>query len=423
MTPAPATAPAAAPEVAPAAKLPALSELHIEKITKLEDIAAVIAKLNAQKPAGMQVQFKDTGSNAAELTLASNFILNMPKDLKASVKLLRTLLTAPPKSMTEADFENLLKREKLDLSTMKDLIVSKSRTVDLSGKSGDAVSLPAEIGGTPTALSTDLTARLKESLEYINPPLVVVRAPEGAGDAFLSSLGTWCKIHKGDGLKDLTQDAFNLLRATKDDFNPLTASDNSLFSVERLIKLAGGSVEEIPTPPPPALSPNPETPGQITIGASAPTEAEPAQQTLPQRMQDLAQRFFTASKQKSPVQKDLNAIYKEIADIIGKGNGQALQDIFLQGKNLKDSHKLVLAVGKSSWGSSTEISYVDFCSKDDKETVTWNKKKDDFAKIVVDAENKLEISGNADKQTWTLPAVLIIKSDGNQRYFAHINEL
>ena len=421
MTPAPATA----PEVAPAAKLPALSELHIEKITKLEDIAGVIAKLNAQNPAGMQVQFKAEGENAEELKLASNFILNMPKELKASVELLKKLLTeGDPKKMTEEGFNKLLEKAKLEPSKMKDLNVSKSRTVDLSEKSGDALSLPAEIGGNPTALSRELTDLLKESLKYPNPPLVVVRAPNAeAGDTFLPSLGRWCKMHQESGFNDPIQDAFNLLRATKDDFNPLTASDNSLFSVERLIKLAGGSVEEIPTPPPPALSPNPETPGQITIGASAPTEAEPAQQTLPQRMQDLAQRFFKESEKDSPVQNELDKIAKEIADIIKAGNGPALQNIFLQGKNLKDSHKLVLAVDKAHWCSPTEISYVDFCDKDDKETVTWNKKKDDFAKIVEDDKNNLEICDKAEWQTWTFPAVLIMKSDGVNRSFAHINEL
>ena len=421
MTPAPATA----PEVAPAAKLTKLPKLHIEKITKLEDIAAVIAKLNAQNPAGMQVQFKAEGENAEELKLASNFILNMPKELKASVELLKKLLTeGDPKKMTEEGFNKLLEKAKLEPSKMKDLNVSKSRTVDLSEKSGDALSLPAEIGGNPTALSRELTDLLKESLKYPNPPLVVVRAPNAeAGDTFLPSLGRWCKMHQESGFNDPIQDAFNLLRATKDDFNPTTASDTSLLSVKQLIDLAGVPVEAPPaaTPPPPALSPNSVTPPSIDIGARELTDEETAAQK--NLMQDLAQRFFTASKQKSPVQKDLNAIYKEIADIIEAGNGPDLQAIFLQGKNLKDSHKLVLAVDKAHWCSPTEISYVDFCDKDDKETVTWNKKKDDFAKIVEDDKNNLEICDKAEWQTWTFPAVLIMKSDGVNRSFAHINEL
>lgn len=263
--------PAPAPEVAPAAKLPKLPKLHIEKITKLEDIAAVIAKLNAQKPAGMQVQFKAEGENAEELKLASNFILNMPKDLKASVDLLKKLLTeGDPQKMTEEDFNALLKKANLVPSNMKDLIVSKSRTVDLSKKSGDALLLPTEIGGNPTALSTELTDLLKESLKYPNPPLIIVRAPNVAGDAFLSSLGTWCKMHKDDGFKDTTQDAFNLLRATTDDFNPLTANDTNLFSMTQLIKLAGVPVEEKPATE--ETSPNSDTPASVDIIAIAPTE-------------------------------------------------------------------------------------------------------------------------------------------------------
>ena len=416
-----ATATATAPDRT--TTLPERASLHIETITKLEDIAGVIAKLNAQNPAGMQVQFEAKGNNAAELTLASNFILNMPKDLKASVKLLRTLLTGDPRNMTEDSFNKLLEKEKLEPSTMNNLIVSKSRTVDLSGKSGDGLSLPADISKA-TQLSGQLADLLKDSLKYHdNPPLVVVRAPSAAGDEFLKSLGTWCKMHQEGEFKDPTQDAFNLLRATKDDFNPTTASDTSLLSVKQLIDLAGVPVEAPPaaTPPPPALSPNSVTPPSIDIGARELTDEETAAQK--NLMQDLAQRFFTASKQKSPVQKDLNAIYKEIADIIEAGNGPDLQAIFLQGKNLKDSHKLVLAVDKAHWCSPTEISYVDFCDKDDKETVTWNKKKDDFAKIVEDDKNNLEICDKAEWQTWTFPAVLIMKSDGVNRSFAHINEL
>jgi len=265
-------APAPVTELAPAVKLPKLPKLHIENITKLEDIAVVIAKLNAQKPAGMQVQFKAQGENAAELTLASNFILNMPKDLKASVELLKTLLSGDPKNMTEDSFNSLLQKAKLEPSKMNNLIVSKSRTVDLSKKSGDALSLPTEIGGAPTALSTELMGLLKDSLNYQdNPPLVVVRAPNAeAGDQLLQSLGTWCKMHQEDGFKDTTQDAFNLFRATKDDFNPLTASDTSFLSLGQLIKLAGGSVEEIPATE--ETSPNSDTLASINISASAPTE-------------------------------------------------------------------------------------------------------------------------------------------------------
>ena len=263
--------PALAPEVAPAAELPKRTPLHIEKITKLEDIAKVIAKLNAQNPAGMQVQFIAKANNAEELKLASNFILNMPKDLKASVELLRTLLSREPRNMAAEDFEKLLTEKKLVSSNMKDLIVSKSRTVDLSGKSGDALSLPEDIVGAPTALSTELMGLLKDSLNYKdNPPLVVVRAPNVAGDALLQSLGTWYKMHQGEGFKDTTQDAFNLLRATKDDFNPLTASDTSLLSVGQLIKLAGLPVEE--TPAIEEISPNSYTPASINIIASGPTE-------------------------------------------------------------------------------------------------------------------------------------------------------
>ena len=62
MTPATATAPAPATESA--AELPKRTPLHIATITKLEDIAGVIAKLNAQNPAGMQVQFEAKGNNA-----------------------------------------------------------------------------------------------------------------------------------------------------------------------------------------------------------------------------------------------------------------------------------------------------------------------------------------------------------------------
>ena len=355
----PATAPvteiAPAPATESAAELPKLTPLHIEKITKLEDLAKVIAKLNAQKPAGMQVQFKDTGSNAAELTLASKFILNMPEDLRKSVDLLKKLLSeGDPQKMTEEGFNKLLEKEKLEPSKMNNLIVSKSRTIDLSEKSGDALSLPAEIGGTPTALSTDLTARLKESLEYINPPLVVVRAPDTPnGDPFLQSLGTWCKMHQEGEFRDLTQGAFNLLRATKDDFNPLTASDDSLFFVKQLIQLAEGPVKE--TPPPAALPPNPDTPAPIDIMARELTDGETAAQQ--KRMQDLADRFFTASAKATPVQNELDKIAKEIADIIGKGNGQALQDIFLKGKKLKESHKLVLAEYDPA---NSLISVVDF---------------------------------------------------------------
>ena len=402
--------------------LPERASLHIEKITKLEDIAAVIAKLNAQNPAGMQVQFEAKGNNAAELKLASNFILNMPKDLKASVELLKTLLSGDPKNMTEDSFNSLLQKARLEPSKMNNLIVSKSRTIDLSEKSGDALSLPAEIGGTPTPLSGQLVNLLKDSLEYKNPPLVVVRAPNAeAGDTFLPSLGRWCKMHQESGFNDPIQDAFNLLRATKDDFNPLTASDDSLFFVKQLIQLAEGPVKE--TPPPAALPPNPDTPAPIDIMARELTDGETTAQQKP--MQALAERFFTASEQASPDQNDLNTIATEIADIIKQGNGQALQDIFLQGKNLKESHTLVLAVDKAHWFSPTEISYVDFCDKDDKDTVTWNKKgeKDDFAKIVVDADKKLEICDKAERQTWTFPAVLIMKSDGDKRSFAHINEL
>ena len=262
--------PAPAPEVAPAAKLPKLPKLHIEKITKLEDIAAVIAKLNAQKPAGMQVQFKAEADNAEELKLASNFILNMPKDLKASVELLRTLLTREPRNMAAEDFEKLLTEKKLVSSNMKDLIVSKSRTVDLSKKSGDDLLLPTEIKN-PTPLSGQLTDLLKDSLKCINPPLVVVRAPNAeASDPFLPNLGKWCEMHNKGGLIDLTQDAFNLLRATKDDFNPLTASDTSLLSVGQLIKLAGLPVEE--TPGTEETSPNSDTPASINIIAIEPTK-------------------------------------------------------------------------------------------------------------------------------------------------------
>ena len=259
--------PALAPEVAPAAELPKRTPLHIEKITKLEDIAKVIAKLNAQKPAGMQVQFEAKGENAEELKLASNFILNMPKDLKASVELLRTLLTGDPRKMNEDSFNKLLQKAKLEPSKMKDLIVSKSRTVDLSGKSGDALSLPADISKA-TQLSGQLADLLKDSFKYTNPPLVVVRAPDTPnGDPFLSSLGTWCKMHQDSGFTDPIQDAFNLLRATKDDFNPLTASDTSLLSVEQLIRLAEDSVQQ--TPPPPTPPPiNTETPASINIQAA-----------------------------------------------------------------------------------------------------------------------------------------------------------
>ena len=420
MTPAPATATAPAPATESAAELPKRTPLHIATITKLEDIAGVIAKLNAQNPAGMQVQFEAKGNNAAELTLASNFILNMPKDLKASVKLLRTLLTGDPRNMTEDSFTKLLTEKNLDPLNMKDLIVSKSRTVDLSEKSGEDLLLPTDIK-KPTLLSGQLTALLKESLSYTNPPLVVVRAPNAeAGNALLQSLGTWCKMHQEGGFKDPTQDAFNLLRATKDDFNPTTASDDSLLSVERLIDLAGVPVEAPPaaTPPPPALSPNPVTPPSIDIGARELTEKETTTQQKP--MQALAQRFFKESEKDSPVQNELDKIAKEIADIIGKGNGPALQNIFLKDKNLKDSHKLVLAVDDPS---SSSISVVDFCDNNDKQEVTWNKNNDEFLNIVVDAEQKLGIGTRADKQIWTLPAVLIMKSDGDKRSFAHINEL
>ena len=412
--------PATAPEVAPAAKLPKLPKLHIEKITKLEDIAAVIAKLNAQTPAGMQVQFIAKADNAAELTLASNFILNMPKDLKESVELLKKLLSGDPRKMTEDSFNKLLEKEKLEPSKMNNLIVSKSRTVDLSGKSLDALSLPTEIS-MPTQLSGQLADLLKDSFKCTNPPLVVVRAPDTPnGDQFLKSLGKWCKMHQEGGFKDPTQDAFNLLRATKDDFNPTTASDDSLLSVERLIDLAGVPVEAPPaaTPPPPALSPNPVTPPSIDIGARELTEKETTTQQKP--MQALAQRFFKESEKDSPVQNELDKIAKEIADIIKAGNGPALQNIFLKGKKLQDSHKLVLAVGDPS---SSSISVVDFCDNNDKQEVTWNKNNDEFLNIVVDAEQKLGIGTRADKQIWTLPAVLIMKSDGDKRSFAHINEL
>jgi hypothetical protein len=250
MIPAPATATAPVTEVEPAAKLPTLPKLHIEKITKLEDIAKVIAKLNAQKPAGM---------------------LNMPKDLKASVELLRTLLSGDPRNMTAEDFEKLLTEKKLVPSNMKDLIVSKSRTIDLSLPNMGFTLFPTDIGGDPTVLSKHLTALLKESLKCINPPLVVVRAPNAeAGDPLLQSLGTWCKMHQEDGFKDTTQDAFNLLRATTDDFNPLTARDTNLLSVGQLIRLAGVSVEEIPATE--ETSPNSDTPASINIIASAPTK-------------------------------------------------------------------------------------------------------------------------------------------------------
>ena len=263
--------PAPAQEVAPAAKLPKLPKLHIEKITKLEDIAAVIAKLNAQNPAGMQVQFKAEGENAEELKLASNFILNMPKDLKASVELLKKLLTeGDPQKMTEEGFNKLLEKAKLEPSKMKDLNVSKSRTVDLSEKSGDALSLPAEISKA-TQLSGHLTDLLKDSLKCTNPPLVVVRAPNAeASDPFLPNLGKWCEMHNKGGLIDLTQDAFNLLRATKDDFNPLTASDTSLLSVGQLIKLAGVPVGE--TSATEETPPNSNTLPSIIISVSGPTE-------------------------------------------------------------------------------------------------------------------------------------------------------
>ena len=154
---------------------------------------------------------------------------------------------------------------------MKDLIVSKSRTVDLSGKSGDALSLPEDIVGAPTALSTELMVLLKDSLNYKdNPPLIIVRAPNVAGDAFLPNLGKWCKMHQEDGFKDPIQDAFNLLRATKDDFNPLTASDTSLLSVGQLIKLAGVPVGE--TSATEETPPNSNTLPSIIISVSGPTE-------------------------------------------------------------------------------------------------------------------------------------------------------
>ena len=266
-----APAPAAAAATDSTTTLPERAPLHIATITKLEDIAGVIAKLNAQNPAGMQVQFEAKGNNAEELKLASNFILNMPKDLKASVDLLRTLLSGDPKNMTEDSFNSLLQKARLEPSKMNNLNVSKSRTVDLSEKSGDALSLPAEIGGTPTPLSGQLADLLKDSLNYKdNPPLIIVRAPNVAGDAFLPNLGKWCKMHQEDGFKDPIQDAFNLLRATKDDFNPLTASDTSLLSVGQLIKLAGLPVEE--TPGTEETSPNSDTPASINIIAIEPTK-------------------------------------------------------------------------------------------------------------------------------------------------------
>ena len=410
-----ATAPAAATESA--AELPKLTPLHIEKITKLEDLAKVIAKLNAQTPAGMQVQFIAKADNAAELTLASEFILNMPTDLRKSVELLKKLLSGDPRKMTEDSFNKLLEKEKLDSSNMNNLIVSKSRTVDLSEKSGDALSLPAEIGGPPTALSTDLTALLKESLEYKNPPLVVVRAPNAeAGDPFLQSLGRWCKMHQDKEFKDLTQDAFNLLRATKDDLNPINASYATLLPMGQLIKLAEAPVEGTPAPPGPAPT-SFKTPPSIDIGARELTMDE---RILQQRMQALAESFFKESEKPSPDQNELDKIAKEIADIIGKGNGQALQDIFLKGKKLKESHKLVLAEYNPA---NSRISVVDFCDNNFKEEVTWNEKTDAFLKIDVDADKKLGIGTRAEKKTWTLPAVLIMKSDGDQRSFAHINEM
>ena len=413
MTPATATAPAPATESA--AELPKRTPLHIATITKLEDIAGVIAKLNAQNPAGMQVQFIAKADNAEELKLASNFILNMPKDLKASVELLRTLLAGDPRNMTEDSFTKLLTEKNLDTLNMKDLIVSKSRTVDLSLPQRAFSLLPTDIGKDPTRLSKHLTALLKESLDCINPPLVVVRAPDAPrGDAFLSSLGKWCKMHQEGGFKDPTQDAFNLLRATKDDFNPTTASDDSLLSVEQLIQLADDSVKETPPTPPPTSF---VAPTSINISASVPTEEEPKPQ---KHMQDLADRFFTASAKATPVQEELDKIAKEIADIIGKGNGQALQDIFLKGKKLQDSHKLVLAEYNPA---NSRISVVDFCDNNFKEDVFWNKKKDACLTIVVDAEDKLGIGTRAEKQKWTLPAVLIMKSDGVNRSFAHISEL
>ena len=411
MTPAPAPAPATAP-------LPKRPKLHIEKITKLEDIAAVIAKLNAQKPAGMQVQFIAKADNAAELTLASNFILNMPKDLKASVELLKKLLSGDPKNMTEDSFNSLLQKARLEPSKMNNLNVSKSRTVDLSEKSGEDLLLPTDIK-KPTPLSGQLADLLKDSLKYLdNPPLVVVRAPDASnGDPFLQSLGRWCKMHQDNGFKDPIQNAFNLLRATKDDFNPTTASDDSLLSVERLIQLADDSVKETPTPPPPTsfVAPTP-----INISVSVPTEEEPKPQ---KHMQDLADRFFTASAKAMPVQNELDKIAKEIADIIKAGNGPALQNIFLKGKNLKDSHKLVLAVDHSSDGSKIQINVVNLCNNKDKEEVTWNEKTDAFLQIVVGDEDKLGIGTSAVRQRWTLPAVLIMKSDGVNRSFAHIKEM
>lgn len=288
MTPAPATAPDST------TKLPKRTSLSIEKINKLEDIAKVIDKLNRQDPAGMQVQFEAKGNNAEELKLASNFILNMPKDLKVSVELLKTLLTGDPKNMTEDSFNSLLQKAKLEPSKMNNLIVSKSRTVDLSKKSGDDLLLPTDIKN-PTPLSGQLADLLKESLESINPPLVVVRAPNAeAGDTLLQSLGTWCKMHQGDGFKDTTQDAFNLLRATKDDFNPLTARDTSLLSVGQLIKLAGLPVEK--TPATEEISPNSDTPASIDIIASGPTKGKDLLGFLDAALSDLARLQFSQPK-------------------------------------------------------------------------------------------------------------------------------